>query len=112
MALNAREQGHRLQQLRKSLKGFSRKPTVAQVHDLRTRARRVEFILEALELSSSGNERKILGHLKTIRTRAGEVRDGDVFTSHVVGLGIEDDPGCVIQLVQYLRSRALSSSRQ
>jgi CHAD domain-containing protein len=102
MALNSRELGHRLQQLRKSLKDFSRNPSVDQVHDLRTRARRVAFILEALELGSAGNERKILGHLKAIRTRAGDVRDGDVFTSHVVGLGIKDDPGCVIQLVQYL----------
>ena len=102
MALNARELSRRLQQLRKSLKDFSRKPTVDEVHALRTRARRVEFILEALELDSAGNERKILGHLKAIRTRAGEVRDRDVFTSHVVGLGIEDDPGCVIRLAQHL----------
>jgi CHAD domain-containing protein len=102
MALNARELSRRLQQLRKSLKDFSRKPTVDEVHALRTRARRVEFILEALELDSAGNERRILGHLKVIRTRAGDVRDRDVFTSHVVGLGIEDDPGCVIRLAQHL----------
>jgi CHAD domain-containing protein len=102
MALNARELGRRLRQLRKSLKGFSRKPTVDEVHALRTRARRVEFILEALDLDSAGNEQKILGHLKAIRTRAGKARDGNVFTSHVVGLSIKHDPGCVIRLVQYL----------
>ena len=79
MALNARELGRRLRQLRKSLKDFSHKPTVDEVHALRTRARRVEFILEALELNSAGKERRILGHLKAIRIRAGEVRDGDVF---------------------------------
>ncbi len=102
MPLNSRELARRLQKLRKSLKGFPRDPTVDEVHDLRTRARRVEYILEALELDSAKNEKKILGHLKSIRTRAGEVRDRDVFTSYVVGLGTEDEPGCVIRLLHHL----------
>ena len=102
MPLNSRELSRRLQKLRKSLKDFSRDPTVDEVHDLRTRARRVEYILEALELDSAGNEKKILGHLKSIRTRAGEVRDGDVFTSYIVGLGTEDEPGCIIRLLHHL----------
>ena len=102
MPLNSRELARRLQKLRKSLKSFPQDPTVDEVHDLRTRARRVEYILEALELDSAGNEKKILGHLESIRTRAGNVRDPDVFTSYVVGLGTEDDPGCIIRLIHHL----------
>ena len=67
MPLNSRELSRRLRQLRKSLKGFPKNPTVEEVHDLRTRARRVEYILEALELDSAGNEKRVLDHLKSIR---------------------------------------------
>jgi CHAD domain-containing protein len=102
MPLNSRELSRRLQKLRKSLKNFPGDPTVDQVHDLRTRARRVEYILEALELDSAGNEKKVLGHLKSIRTRAGEVRDRDVLTAYVVGLGTEEEPGCVVRLLHHL----------
>ncbi len=102
MPLNSRELSRRLQKLRKSLKDFPRDPTVDKVHDLRTRARRVEYILEALELDSAANEKKILGHLRSIRTRAGEVRDRDVFTSYIVGLGTDDEPGCIIRLLHHL----------
>ncbi len=102
MPLNSRELSRRLQKLRKSLKNFPHDPTVDEVHDLRTRARRVEYILEALELDQAGNEKTVLDHLKSIRTRAGEVRDRDVFTSYVVGLGTEDEPGCIIRLLQHL----------
>ena len=102
MPLNSRELSRRLQKLRKSLRNFPRDPTVDEVHNLRTRARRVEYMLEALEMDSTGNEKEILGHLKSIRTRAGEVRDCDVLTSYVVGLGLQDEPGCIIRLVHHL----------
>jgi CHAD domain-containing protein len=102
MPLNPRELGRRLQKLRKSLKNFPGDPTIDEVHDLRTRARRVEFMLEALELDSTKDEKGILEHLKSIRTRAGKVRDCDVLTSYAVGLGMQDEPGCVIRLVHHL----------
>jgi CHAD domain-containing protein len=102
MPLNSRELSRRLQRLRKSLKDFPKDPTVEEVHDLRTRARRVEYILEALELDSAGNEKKLLDHLKSIRTVGGQVRDRDVFTSYAVKLGTEEDPDCVIRLLHHL----------
>src|SRR5579864_493447 len=101
MPLNSRELSRRLQKLRKSLKNFPKDPTVDEVHDLRTRARRVEYILEALELDQARNEKTVLDHLKSIRTRAGEVRDRDVFTSYVVGLGTEEE-SCIIRLLHHL----------
>jgi len=111
MPLDGRELDLRVQKLRKSLKGFSNNPTVDEVHDLRTRTRRVESILQSLDMDSASNERKVLGRLKTIRKRAGKVRDMDVFTRDVIGLGLDDEPDCVVRLAHHLgiqRSRAAS----
>jgi len=102
MPLDARELDRRVNKLRKSLKGFSKDPTVDEVHDLRTRTRRVESILEALELDSSRAVRHLLAGLKAVRQRAGKVRDMDVLTSYVVELGLEDDSGCIVRLVHHL----------
>ncbi len=87
MPLDSRELDQRLQKLRKSLKKFPSDPTADDVHQLRTRARRVESILQALEMDSASNEKKLLSGLKSIRSRAGKVRDRDVLTGYVVGLG-------------------------
>jgi len=102
MPLDAGELDSRIQKLRKSLKGFSRNPTVEQVHDLRTRTRRVESIFQSLDMASSGKERKLLGELKRVRKRAGKVRDMDVLTSHVIGLGLDEDAECVVRLAHHL----------
>jgi CHAD domain-containing protein len=102
MPLSARELDRRVQKLRKSLKGFSTNPAPDQVHDLRTRTRRVESILQALNLASSSNERKLLAGLKVIRKRSGKVRDMDVLTADVVGLGLQDDSDCVVRLTHHL----------
>ena len=102
MPLNSRELDKRVKKLRKSLKGMRKNPGVEEVHDLRTRTRRVESILHALELDASGNEGRLLRGLKKLRKRAGKVRDMDVFTSYIVGLGLKDDPDCVVRLVHHL----------
>jgi CHAD domain-containing protein len=102
MPLDARELDRRVNKLRKSLKGFSKDPTVDDVHDLRTRTRRVESILLALELDSSRSVRKLLSALQLVRRRAGKVRDMDVLTSYVVGLGVQDDSGCIVRLLHHL----------
>lgn len=102
MALDARELEKRVQKLRKSLKRFSRNPAVDEVHDLRTRTRRVESILHALDMDKAKNEEQILSALKSIRKRAGKVRDMDVLTGYIVGLKVDDDPHCVVRLVHHL----------
>ncbi len=53
-------------------------------------------------MDSSRNQRRILSGLKTIRRRAGKVRDMDVLTMDAVGLGLKDDPDCVVRLTHYL----------
>ena len=57
MPLDAEELSQRLKKLSNSLQGFPKNPTVDEVHALRTRARRVESVLEALEMDSAGNEK-------------------------------------------------------
>lgn len=102
MPLDARELDRRIKKLRKSLREFAKDPTVDEVHDLRTRTRRVESILQALEMDSRGNARKLLDGLQSVRKRAGKVRDMDVLTSYIVGLCLEDDSACVVRLVHHL----------
>ncbi len=112
MPLNSRELDQRLQKLRKSLKGFPNNPTADEVHDLRTRTRRVEAILQALEMNSAGNEKKLLAGLQSIRSHAGKVRDIDVLTGYVVGLGMKDDPNCVLRLLHHLGAQRHGKARK
>lgn len=102
MPLDSHELDQRLRKLSKSLKSLPSDPTADEVHDLRTRTRRVESILQALEMDSARNEKKLLAGLRSVRSRCGKVRDMDVLTGYVVGLGVNDDPNCVLRLVHSL----------
>lgn len=99
---DTRKLASRIQKLRKSLKGLPQNPTVEEVHDLRTRTRRVESLLQALELDSSRNEKRLLAGLKKVRSRAGDVRDMDVLMGNVIGLGSSQESDCVIRLANHL----------
>src|SRR5581483_9347322 len=99
MPLQARELDQRIDKLRKSLKQFPKDPTPEEVHDLRTRTRRVESILQALEMNSSGKQHKLLDGLSVVRKRSGRVRDMDVFTADVIGLDVKKDQACQIRLL-------------
>ena len=72
MPLDGRELDKRLKKLRKSLQDFPDNPTPDEVHDLRTRTRRVESILEAFEMDFRRNEKKLLAGLSSVRSRAAE----------------------------------------
>jgi CHAD domain-containing protein len=71
---------------------------------LRTHARRFEAAVEALGLDSKRNERRLLGVLAQVRKRAGKVRDMDVLTGHASSLHVDEDPDCLVQLLEYLGS--------
>jgi CHAD domain-containing protein len=91
-----------VRKLRKLLKGFPKQPAPDQIHDFRTRARRLEATLEALGLGSRGNERRMLRKLKRLRRRAGKVRDMDVLIGHVSGLHVDGERDCEVQLLERL----------
>ncbi|HUI83338.1 MAG TPA: CHAD domain-containing protein [Candidatus Binatia bacterium] len=112
MPLDASELDRRVQQLRKRLKKFPKDPAPDDVHDLRTSARRVESILQSLGMDSSTNEKKLLAGLASVRKRAGKVRDMDVLTSDVVGLGLQNDPGCMLRLTKHLGTRRQRHARK
>lgn len=104
MALDRERIEKSVRKLRKILKKQPRRPTPAQIHDLRTHSRRFEAALGALKLDCKKNERKLLQDLKTVRRRAGKVRDMDVLTGHGSGLQVEQDRDCKVQLLEHLGS--------
>src|ERR1700680_1478992 len=75
-----------LRKLRKLMKHFPKRPSPERVHNLRTRTRRIEAMLEALTLTSRRNERPLLQELVPGRRKAGKVRDMDVFTGFSASL--------------------------
>ena len=103
-----------VRKLGKLLKKLPKQPAPEQIHDLRTRARRLEATLEALGLESRANERQMLRKLKRIRRRAGKIRDMDVLTSDVSGVHVDGEQDCEVQLREHLgteRSRHAKKMR-
>jgi CHAD domain-containing protein len=102
MPLDARKIEKTIGKLRKLLKKAPKLPSPDDVHDLRTRARRIEATFEAAGLASKRNERRLLSRLKQMRKKAGKVRDMDVLTSHVSAGSLNSEDPSVITLVEYL----------
>src|SRR5207302_2854261 len=88
--------------LRKSLKKVRKNPSVPQVHELRTRARRLEATLHALSLDSRKNERLLLKAIKPVRKEAGKVRDRDVLIEFASGIRIKGETECSVLLLEKL----------
>jgi len=103
-----------VQKLRKLFKKFPKNPTPEEVHDFRTRVRRVKTAVESLGLDGRGNERKLLRRLKRMRKKAGKVRDLDVLTGYTAGVEIERDEECecLIQLLQFLGARRYRAAKR
>lgn len=91
-----------LRQLRKSLKKFSENPTVEEIHNLRTRARRVEAVASALNLNPPGKTHKLLQSVKPLHQAAGQARDTDVLMAHVLELGQAGDRDGLVFLAEHL----------
>jgi CHAD domain-containing protein len=112
MALDFNSVERPFRKLRKSLKGFSESPMPEDVHALRTKTRRVEAIVQALQLERNAVGSDLLECLTPIRKAAGDVRDMDV----LVGLSSSLKPGgedqCLVQLLEYLgRRRAKDAAK-
>jgi len=109
--------------LRIFLKKAPKRPGIEQIHDLRTSSRRFETEVDAFGLSSRPNEQQLLPLLRRIRKRAGKIRDLDVLTGHLLGLDVQGEQDCVVELletfgmnrakhVKKLRQLVLNSRRQ
>jgi len=88
-------------------------PEVEQVHQLRTHARRVEAVIEAVEQSPDSNEHELLRLLERVRKGAGKVRDMDVFIAHVAHMDLPPgENNCQVELLEYLSGKRLRSARK
>jgi len=102
MALDTERIQKNVRKLEKSLKRALKHSAPEEVHDLRTRIRRVQATVEALSLDSHRNERRLMNRLSRIHKKAGKVRDLDVLTSDLSALHIKEETNCLIQLFEYL----------
>jgi CHAD domain-containing protein len=89
-------------QLRKILKRAPKRPSVKDVHRLRTHARRIEATFMAFGLAPKQREKRLIKDLGRIRRRAGKARDMDVLTGHTRTIRAEGDEQCLIQLLEFL----------
>src|SRR5262245_53596073 len=84
MALDADRVHRTIRKLRRRLADPEARPGAAHVHDLRTRTRRLQSVMEALGLDGGSLD----SHLRRLRKRTGKVRDMDVLTAHVATLTV------------------------
>jgi CHAD domain-containing protein len=78
------------------------KPAPDNVHKFRTSSRRVEVLVSDLARNHSGNDRKLLKLLGTLRKTAGRVRDLDVQCAALHSLKIPQEPARKSQLMRTL----------
>src|ERR1043165_6196476 len=102
MPVNAARIEKSVRKLRKILKNAPKRPTVDEVHKLRTHARRIEAAFAALALDSKPNEKRLLRNLGRVRRRAGKARDMDVLTGHACTIRADHDQECLVQLLEFL----------
>ena len=101
-----------LQKLRKMLGDFSADPRPADVHALRTHARRLEAAIAALVPARSKESRRVLKLLTPVRKAAGKVRDMDVLIEDALALGNVQRAEGLVRLVEHLgQMRAKNAKR-
>ena len=99
-----------IRELRKSLKDLPSDPPMKAVHNLRTRARRLEAISAALLPKDGRHTRRLRKVLKPLRKTAGEVRDMDVLAVKALTLAGRLGDETVAQLLEHLQARRVESA--
>jgi CHAD domain-containing protein len=102
MALDCNKLEKPFRQLAKLLKNLPKQPSPEDVHDIRTRTRRVEAALHALALERKRMGQQIIDAVTPVRKRAGNVRDMDVLTGFASTLSSRSDGDCLVQLLEQL----------
>jgi len=101
-----------VRQLQKALKNLAGDPSIEDVHDLRTRARRVEAIAVMLYTSHESSRRRLLKILKPLRKAAGEVRDMDVLSAKARTLARHCRNESAARLLEHLRAKRIESAHK
>jgi len=99
-----------IRKLRKILKKNPKRPPPELIHKLRTQSRRFEAIDEALGLGYKPKDRKALKRLKSIRKKAGRVRDMDVLTGHLCTVHEDVEQDSLVQLFEHLGTERYSQA--
>ena len=102
MALDPKDLVDPFKKLRKSVAKLKGQPTPKEVHDIRTRTRRMDSTLHALPQVCRRNERRLLKHTAKVRRRAGKVRDMDVLNGYARKLDVKDEQDCITELIEHL----------
>lgn len=87
-------------------------PGPERVHKLRTRIREIEALLQALLPENPSRKNTLQTQLKTIRKRAGNVRDMDVLIGLVTGLKTKSENDSRARLIEYLSRKRIHAVRR
>ena len=112
MDIERKEAGKPLRRLRKTLKRIPRDPSVEEVHSLRTEARKLEALVDALMLEEKKKTKRLLKTVTPVRKAAGTVRDMDVLVSNVMELSRERGDESLVRLVEHLGERRVEGARE
>jgi CHAD domain-containing protein len=91
-----------LRKLRQLIKGFPDYPSPGEVHELRTQARRLEAVLDAVTPDFGERPKRLRQIMTPVRKAAGGVRDMDVMLGNVLRLTKTDRSTAVVRLVTHL----------
>jgi CHAD domain-containing protein len=100
-----------IRELRKSLQDLPCDPPQKEVHDLRTRTRRLEAISVALLTPRKDHAPHILESIKPLRKAAGKVRDMDVLKTKVRSLARRNHDNAYERLLAHLQAARTESAR-
>ena len=101
-----------LRKLRKQLKALSSNPRPADVHSLRTQARRLEATVAAVAPGRNKASRRLLKLITPVRKAAGKVRDMDVLIGDVLTLADYHGSESLVRLVEHLARMRVKYARK
>jgi CHAD domain-containing protein len=101
-----------LRKLRRQLNALSSNPRPADVHSLRTQARRLEATVAAVAPGRNKASRRLLKLITPVRKAAGKVRDMDVLIGDVLTLADSHRSEGMVRLVEHLARMRVKHARK
>jgi CHAD domain-containing protein len=102
MAINPDKLRKPARKLGKMIKTMRSQISPGYVHDLRTNIRRLEAILEGLQINSEPAVGRLRDEMDRLRKHAGKVRDMDVLIGYAASLHQNGEEECEVQLLERL----------
>jgi CHAD domain-containing protein len=91
-----------LRKLHELLKDFPAHPTPEEVHELRTRERRLEAIVHTFSSESDRDAQRLLKLMKPVRKAAGRVRDMDVLAARLHEVQVDSGADGLARLIGHI----------